>query len=393
VPWIELIVFAAYLLLGPGAWILFVFALIQTDRRMNVVKRPHEPLPPNPPRVSILIPAKDEGEAIGRCIAAALGQDYPDFNVIAIDDRSEDQTGRVLDEYAARDSRLTVVHIPRGGLPKGWTGKCHALSQGLQRADGQYLLFVDSDVVLAPNAVSATVPVAMRKQYGLLSLMPRLQCNSFWEGLLVPLAASALTTTCAAPLNNNGKLAGTAFANGQFMLIRRDAYEKAGGHAAVKDKFCEDIVMARIFKRLELRPRISWGIDLCTVRMYGSFEQIIRGWSRIFFASTVGSPWRSLAAIAFLLLCCFSTVPAFAWGVYRHFHPIAWLLGWEWIIAALAHTLLMTIQVGIIYRWTRNSAAYAAALPLAATILAWILLRSIWMCMTKKVEWRGTQYR
>lgn len=390
---IELIVFAAYFLLGPGAWVLFAIALGQTNRRMNVVKRPHDPLPLKPPRVSILIPAKDEGQAIGRCISAVLAQEYPNFNVIAIDDRSEDQTGEILDEFAKKDSRLSVVHVQPGQLPPGWTGKCHAISQGLGRADGEYLLFVDSDVVLQPTALSATVPVAMRKQYGLLSLIPRLQCESFWEGLLVPLAASALTATCAAPLTNNGKLPGTAFANGQFMLFRRDAYEKVGGHAAVKDKFCEDIVLARICKRAELRPRISWGTDLCTVRMYGSYEQIIRGWTRIFFASTVGSPWRSLAAIGFLLVCCFSAIPAFTWGVYRHLHPITWSNGWPWIIAAILHCLLMTIQVGIMYRWTRNSVAYAAALPLGAAILVWILFRSIWMCVTKKVEWRGTQYQ
>jgi hypothetical protein len=176
------------------------------------------------------------------------------------------------------------------------------------------------------------------------------------------------------------------------MLIRRDAYDTAGGHVAVKDKYCEDMVMARIFKKMGLRPRVSWGTDLAAVRMYDSFAKILRGWSRIFFASAVGSPWRSFLGITFLVVCCFSMVPALAWGIYRNIHPISAMGGWGWIITAVIHWALLTVQVGIMYRWTLNPRRFALLFPISGTLLLWIFIRSVWMCLTKKVEWRGTSY-
>src|SRR4051794_34358961 len=94
-------------------------------------------LPPNPPHVTILIPAKDEGAGIGRCLDAVLAQDYPSFDVIAIDDRSKDDTGSILGGLAARDPRATVIHIKPDGLPPGWLGKCNALHIGSRRASGE----------------------------------------------------------------------------------------------------------------------------------------------------------------------------------------------------------------------------------------------------------------
>jgi len=198
-------------------------------------------------------------------------------------------------------------------------------------------------------------------------------------------AGCAVAAIFTAALNNNNRLPNTAFANGQFMLVRRDAYDAVGGHAAVRDQYCEDMVLARLFKRLGHRPRVSLGAELCSVRMYDSLGKIIRGWARIFFASSCGSPWRSVAGIVFLLVCCYSAIPAAAWGVYRG--------DWGWIITAAAHWALMTAQVAIMYRWTLNPRRYALLFPMTGIFLIMIFVRAIWMCMTKRVEWRGTHYR
>ena len=116
---LEWILGAVYLLLGPGAWALFGLGMIKGRQRMDLLKKPW-PVLPEAPLVTILIPAKDEGERIGGCVRSALAQDYPNFEVIAIDDRSTDQTGKVMDELAAADTRLRVMHIKDGALPTGW---------------------------------------------------------------------------------------------------------------------------------------------------------------------------------------------------------------------------------------------------------------------------------
>jgi cellulose synthase/poly-beta-1,6-N-acetylglucosamine synthase-like glycosyltransferase len=391
--WPEYLIYALYFLVGPGMWGLYAIGMYQAQKRMELVKRPRDPVPHPAPSVTILVPAKDEQERIGDCLRSALAQNYPNFKVIAINDRSNDQTGQVMDEIARQDSRLCVVHIAKDALPAGWTGKCHALHQGAQHADGQWLLFFDSDVILQPDALAATLGVAIKKNYGLISLLPRMESRTLWEGALVPLAGAAVAALFVAALNNNNQLPNTAFANGQFMLVRRDAYDAIGGHAAVRDQYCEDMVMARILKRTGLRPRVSWGLDLCSVRMYDSFSKIMRGWSRIFFASGSGSPWRSVLGIVYILVCCYSAAAAFAWGVYRHIHPVDSLAGYGWMATALVHWALMTCQIGIMYKWTLNPRRYALLFPVTSVFLLVIFARAVWMCLTKRVEWRGTHYQ
>src|SRR5687768_15027366 len=121
----ELILAGLYLLLGPGAWLAFGFAMVKGRKRMRLLSRPRPELPEPAPRVTVLLPAKDEAARVERCVATILAQDYPNFELVAIDDRSGDGTGRILDDVAARDPRVRVVHVRPGELPAGWGGKSH----------------------------------------------------------------------------------------------------------------------------------------------------------------------------------------------------------------------------------------------------------------------------
>src|SRR5690348_13410500 len=162
----EVILLLAYLSAGPLTWLMYGGLMFAGRRKMLLMSRPPNPIRGTPPSVTILIPAKDEGERIRACLESALQQDYPNFNVIAIDDRSTDRTGEVMDEIAASDPRLNVVHIAENPLP-GWTGKNDALWQGQKQADGQWLLFVDSDVVLEKDALTVAMSVVLRKEFDL----------------------------------------------------------------------------------------------------------------------------------------------------------------------------------------------------------------------------------
>lgn len=390
---IEYGVFVLYLLAGPVVWVFFGVAMFAGRRRMSLVGRAVDGFEiSDPPRVSILIPAKDEGRRIADCLASALGQNYPNFHVIAINDRSRDDTGRVMDELAAKNANLSVVHIRDGELPPGWTGKCNALQRAVAQADGQWLLFVDSDVVLSNDALSATLAVGIEKKCDLVTLLPRLESGGFWEELIVPLAGGACSALYLVALTNNDHRPATAFANGQYLLIRRDTYDAMGGHHRVRDRFCEDVEMARYLKANGKRVRISWGAELAAVRMYSSLRGIVRGWSRNFFAGSLGRPWRILLGLLFLLLCSFSAYAAGAWGFYRLFNPVNTYGACGWLSAGVIHLGIMTVVLGIMYRWTGNPPALALAFPLGGGVLAGIFVRSLWMCVTGRVEWRGTRY-
>lgn len=391
----ELILFLVYVLVGPFAWFSYGVILYAGRRRMLLLRRPPVfPADEIRPSVTILIPAKDEGERIRACIESALAQDYPDFDVIAINDRSTDNTGAVMDEMAAKNPRLRVLHITEPPAP-GWTGKNNALWQGQKIARGQWMLFVDSDVVLEPDALSASMAVVLRKKFDLVSLLPKLESHSMWESLLVPLAASAASSMYLIALTNSNSLAKTAFANGQFILMSRKVYDAFGGHERVRDRYCEDVEIARILKSSGFRPRVSWGNDFAAVRMYSSLGAIFRGWSRIYYAAQVGSPWRVLAAALFVIVCSFSAYAALAWGIFRTVWPdpaTVYPTGLAWLAASLVHLGLITYFLGVLYHWCGNPRRNALLFPLGGIMLLGIFGRALWMCVTKKVEWRGTAY-
>ncbi len=143
-----------YAIVGPGLWALYALSLVLAYSRMNRLRRPADAVVGDP-KVSILIPAKDEGERIRECLDSVRGLSDPKIEIICIDDRSRDDTGAVMDEYAARfPEKLRVLHILEGGLPAGWLGKCHALWTAAKEANGEWLLFVDSDVKVEPDALS-----------------------------------------------------------------------------------------------------------------------------------------------------------------------------------------------------------------------------------------------
>ncbi|MBC8105923.1 MAG: glycosyltransferase [Anaerolineae bacterium] len=390
--WLERSIAMAYALIGPVIWVGFLFGMIKGRRRLSLLSRPLWDLPDRPPRASVLVPIKDEAHQLRACMASVLAVDYPDLQIIAIDDRSTDGTGKILDELAAQHSRLQVIHIRPGDLPAGWVGKPHALHVGMQHASGEWLLFVDSDMQLAPDSLRATIGLAEIRRFDLISLLPRLENQTFWERLIVPLGAAATSAMFLLPMTNYNELPNIAFANGQFMLIRRRAYDAIGGHASVRGLFSEDIGIAKALKRAGFRPRLAIGSEFASTRMYNSLRAVLAGWSRNFFGGSGRAPWKMLAGIFFVLACSLSAFAAIAWGIYRARNPITELGGEGWIAIGIVHWIIMTFTLAVNYAWTGNPKRYALLFPLGAIMLIGIWLRALWMCVTRRVEWRGTQY-
>ncbi|MEA2711045.1 MAG: chlorobactene glucosyltransferase [Phycisphaerales bacterium] len=380
----------SYVIVGPLAWMLFAALMALSYGRMNRFRRPRLPLPATPPQVTILVPAKDEGDGIRACLERVLAQDYPNFSVLAVDDRSTDATGAIMDELAAaHPDRLRALHIPPDGLPPGWLGKCNALHTAAAHASGEWLLFVDSDVKIEPDALSTAIARVLNREYDALSIMTRLECDSFWEKLILPLAAGSVGALTLMSLTNHDKLPGIAFANGQFFLIRRSAYEEVGGHESVRDNITEDVALMRNLKRAGKRCRLYYGRDFASTRMHTTLGSMFSGWSRIYSGVTRRRALPIVAAMMFVAICGLSayivlalSLAAFATGRGRS----------AWLLASLIHVTVMTLTLMAIYRMSGNQKRYALAFPLGGAVMLAMYGAAVRACRTGKIAWRGTSY-
>ncbi|MCA9252090.1 MAG: glycosyltransferase [Phycisphaerales bacterium] len=259
-----------------------VVRAIRHDRRLRPDS--HGPLGKDAPRLSVLVSAKDEEDNIEACIESLLRQDYPNLEIIAINDRSDDRTGEILDQMQRKRGDLVqAVHVSR--LTEGWFGKNHAMHTGMKYATGEWLCFIDADCKqTSDKTLSMAMQEALSRQADFLSVLPVLETKTFWERLIQPICAAILVIWFDPEKVNNPKCK-AAYANGAFMMMSRKAYQKIGGHTAVKTELNEDICMARLAKDGGLKLFVIQNDGLYLTRMYASFKEAWRGWSRIFFGT------------------------------------------------------------------------------------------------------------
>ncbi len=374
-----------------AAWPIRHLVLTWIFRRFDVLTlRSPRFAQPDPPLVSAIIPAKDEESTLADCLASVCAQSYPNLEILIVDDRSTDGTAEIARRVAASDPRVRLISIH--DLPAGWTGKNHALQVATAEARGDWFWFLDADTRHEPDSLSIVMEYARSQGAVLASLVPEMRCETFWEKVVQPLAGIVLMRSFP-PFQVNRDTSRLAFANGQYIVIKRSAYEAAGGHEAVRDRFVEDIYMAKRVKALGLPIRVAIGTEISSTRMYTSLPQLVRGWSRILYDALGRSPWpivgKTLEPLIFSQTGDLALIAApimLAMGVTGPF-PI-WLL-----ILGLIHQVL---KVSVLYRMYRMScpstAWYAGWYSLAGLISDWIFLKAIGMCLTGRVTWRGTVY-
>jgi chlorobactene glucosyltransferase len=234
------------------------------------------------PRVSVLVPARNEEAHIGDCVRSLLAQDYPDFEVIVLDDHSTDRTGAILADLSARDERLRVL---RGrDLPDGWLGKHWACQQLSEAAGGELFLFTDADTRHSPGSVRHGVEALYAEGADLLTAFPHEETVTWAEKLVVPVVPWAIFTFL--PLALAYRTASPAFSAtiGQYMLFRASAYARIGGHAAVCGDPVDDIALGRRIKAQGLRWRLADATRDVSCRMYQNAGQVFEGFSKNLFA-------------------------------------------------------------------------------------------------------------
>jgi chlorobactene glucosyltransferase len=232
-------------------------------------------------RVAVLIPARNEENFIGCCIEKVLEQGDSVERILVYDDHSTDRTAEIVREKALISSKVGLVEI--ADLPGGWTGKnfaCHRLALA---SDQQWLLFLDADTEILPGAVNAMLAEAAASKLTFLSLWPGLRLESFGEKVLMPMLNFLVYTIYPAPLAEKYSMPSLGIAHGACILVRKDAYERGGGHAAVRSEIFEDTQLARRWRTAGERSLCLDGQDYVSVRMYGSVRSIWEGFRKNFY--------------------------------------------------------------------------------------------------------------
>jgi chlorobactene glucosyltransferase len=248
---------------------------------------PVSPPDPDAPLISVLTPARNEARNIRRCIECIRAQTYPRWEMIVIDDHSTDETPAIVAELAAQDRRIRLLRSDP--LPDGWVGKSHALAQAAREARGEWLCLLDADTFGGPELLASAYREAKIRGADLLSILTRQELGTFWEKVISPVAFSGLAVVYDIERINDPAQPDAA-AIGQFILIRREVYERTGGHHALSDSILEDRAIAETVKRAGHTILLKDGRALASTRMHTSLAEIWESWVKTIYPGLKDKP-------------------------------------------------------------------------------------------------------
>ena len=330
------------------------------------------------PPISLIFAARDEEEKLPAALATLEALDYPNLEIIAVDDRSQDSTGAILDEFARTHSRLRVLHVAE--LPPGWLGKPRALQKAYEASTGEWLLFTDADVRFAPDVLRRAATLAKEQAVDHLTLFGDVEMHGFWETTLLTFFGMAfhLATDPYRAANPHSR----AYVGvGAFQMVKRAAYEAAGTHRRLAMEVVDDMKLGKIVKQAGFRSSAGMAQDMVAVRWHAGAGNIVRGVTKNFFASAGYNLALVVVSVAGLLLTSF--VP---------FVAVFAAHGWMRMFAAVAVGIALGFHVGVSIVM-RVSPVYALTHPLGAILFCYMLLRSTVITLWRGgVTWRGTFY-
>lgn len=360
---------------------------------LAALKRPSRKaaLPADPPLVSVLIPARNEEENIQRCLTSVLAQDYPNFEVLVLDDNSKDRTAEIVGGVAKSDGRVQLI---RGKpLPDGWAGKCFACHQLSQNARGSWLLFVDADTVSRPHMMRSTLQLAILNEAAMLSGFPRQKVSGITQKMVIPIIFYFLVMAWFPLwLFHSWKKPGPTLAIGQFLLFKREDYLAIGGHESVKSRIMEDVWFGIEMHRQ--RRRIL-SVDLSgvlTTKMYTNMGTMAEGCIKWFYSVASLSP---LAMVGSVLIAYIFLLAPFYWACAR---PINVLfsegLVMDWgavVLIQVVVILLMRLITDIYFKGSKISFIFHP-LGISFLILA-VIVGSSRRALGAGVAWKDRVYQ
>ena len=349
-----------------------------------------QPEPAELLELTVIVPARNEEDCLGACLQSLVAQSDEafqlgrDWELVVVDDQSADRTAEIARGFEG----VTVLQAQK--LQKGWTGKANAIWTAARKARGRWLLFTDADTIHEPGDLHRAIHEATRNKVGVLSYSPRQIVTGLLQRTLMPLVFSELAVTypTAKVSDPNQKIAA---ANGQFLLVEREAYRKLGGHPAVADRVLEDVELALIAKKRRVGLRFRYADDAVATRMYRTTPAMVEGWTKnlvlLFNNALALSVWR---ALDFVLIFGLPVLAVELWGAHFGGRSFEWL-GAGWVLLLLwARNLLRFYS-----RVAKSNFGFVdcALSPLGLPLFVFLLYRSWFQNrVLKRVSWKGRTY-
>ena len=328
------------------------------------------------PVVSIIVPARNEETCLGRCLESLVAQSGVRLDIVVVDDESTDRTREIAQLFPS------VRVVEAGRLPAGWTGKNNAMTAGASVARGEWLLFTDADTVHAPGSLARAVAEAQQRGAAMLSYSPEQEVCGFWERAVMPVIFGELAASYR-PSQVSDPRSPAAAANGQYILISREAYDGVGGHAAISNSLLEDVALARAVKASGRKIFFRYGGDVVRTRMYRSFTELREGWTKnlaLLFPSAGELALQRLTEFVLIAGGGAGTIAAALRGQVK---------------PAIAAAFLTAVVCGFFLRRVRSAhfAWVATALSLLGLpLFSYLLWRSRVSYRRGIVRWKGRTY-
>ncbi|TVY06860.1 glycosyltransferase [Paenibacillus cremeus] len=380
-------IMAAWALVTLLYWLFMLWDTMRSRQWMLELPRSSAAGAGEQPLVSVIVAAKEEESSITETVQHLLGQTYPRLEIIAVNDRSQDTTGRKLDELRrwslgrdGIDIPLRIIHIT--SLPSGWLGKNHALYQGYLQARGKYLLFTDADVRFEPETVADAVHFMQGQQADHLTLAPRMVAKGFWLKAFVQYFFFSFSLFIRPWRANDDFQQRHGMGIGAFNLITRHAYERIGTHQAIALRPDDDLQLGRLVKQAMLRQRLASGMHHLAVEWYRSVPEAMRGLEKNTFSGFHYS----------LTLAALGVIGQLAMFLFPFIGMVA-APGWTSLVFLLDIALMLTVYWMLIRSMTGRTGIEWIVFPFSVGLLTYIVIRSVWLTLRQGgIYWRGTFY-
>jgi glycosyltransferase involved in cell wall biosynthesis len=328
--------------------------------------------------ISLIFAARDEEAKLPEALRTIAELDYPRLEIIAVDDRSQDATGRIIDEFAVRDSRFHAVHIAE--LPAGWLGKPHALQAAYERASSDWLLFTDADVKFEKSTLRRAMALAQKNDLNHLTLIADVEMDAFWETVALTFFGLAFYLGSMPHRVSNTK--STAYLGvGAFQLLKREVYEKIGTHRKLAMEVVDDMKLGKLVKQGGFRSGVAVAEEFVSVRWHSGLGNVVRGVTKNFFA-VFG--YNVSVAVAVLIAMVMVHLVPFVGVFATH--------GWARAFYAVAVIIMLCMHAGVDLA-NHVSPLYALTHPIGAILFCYMIVRSVAVTLWQGgVKWRGTFY-
>lgn len=330
-------------------------------------------------KVSILVPARNEQDNIENCVRSLMAQDYPNYEIIVLNDNSTDDTGKILERLAEEDDRLKIINGTP--LPEGWLGKNWACMQLANASSGELMFFTDADTVHQPFSASASVALMEDRSPGLLSGFVQQRMDTLGEKLVVPLMLWGMLCFTPVAIMHYLKYSFLTAACGQYMVFDRDAYFKVGGHSAVKARVDEDKEFARVMKQQGFSVTMADATRMISCKMYGGFREAIKGFSKNVFSAF---NYRILPFVLIWVAAMACIVTPVLYLIFVGYRANPALTSQAMILVALS------LLIWLLTYWKTRVPYYLTLLyPMSMLIWFYVSMNSIYLSITGKSFWKG----